>query len=103
MGWRVVRSSVMTAEAETHPDPHAEPSLETTDLANRYGYDPRLEGDRCPNCSATFVFHDEETTLEPTCAVFVCDHHYLRNEDCQGSRIKVYDDGFVSRLANPGH
>jgi len=95
--------SVMSAQLKTWTSVPAEPGTETTSLDSRYGYDPRTDGERCPLCDGTFVLFDEETALEPTCAVFVCAHHFLVDGDCPGTRLKVYDDGFVSRSANFSH
>lgn len=92
----------MDAEVTTATSDRPTESTDTT-VPNRYPYDPRSDGERCPLCTEPFVYFTEEAALEPTCVVFVCGDHYLADGDCPGARIKVYEDGFVSRSVFGSH
>ena len=73
-------------------------TVDDADLPSRYAYDPRQADERCGSCAEPFVLYEEDVLLEPTCVVFVCAGHFVTGGDCPGSTIRVYEDGYVSRI-----
>jgi len=100
VGVSVMNAMVSQADSDGLRDGQTTAAVETPTIPDRYDFDPRAADERCPNCGSSFVYHDEDAGLAPTCLVFVCEDHFLRaGGDCPGATIRVYEDGFISRTA----